>query len=187
MWQKKLFRHSIIILILSALAACDNGQATADGDNADKEIPAIPVEVAATNRSDVYAIYSGTASLEAEEEALVIAKVGGEVVAIHVEEGDNVKAGQLLAKLDGDRLRLEARQARANLSKLEQDFARNEDLHDRGLVSAGTFESLRYEMAASRAAYNLASLELSYTEIKAPIDGVIAERFIKIGNTIEAS
>ena len=42
-------------------------------------------------------------------------------------------------------------------------------------------------MAASRAAYNLASLELSYTEIKAPIDGVIAERFIKIGNTIDVN
>jgi membrane fusion protein (multidrug efflux system) len=189
MWQNKFFRLSFIVLILSALAACNNGQATADADDDDasKEAPPIPVEVAATSRSDVFAVYSGTASLEAEEEALVIAKVGGEVVEIHVEEGDRVKAGQILAKLDGDRLRLEARQARANLAKLEQDFERNKDLHEQGLVSAGAYESLRYELAASKAAYNLASLELSYTDIKAPIDGVIAERFIKLGNTIDVN
>ena len=188
MWQNKFFRLSFLILILSALAACNNGQATADADDdASEEAPPIPVEVVATSRSDVFAVYSGTSSLEAEEEALVIAKVGGEVIEIHVEEGDRVKAGQLLAKLDGDRLRLEQRQARANLSKLEQDFERNKDLHEQGLVSAGTFEGLRYELAASLAAYNLASLELNYTEIKAPIDGVIAERFIKLGNTINVN
>ena len=57
----------------------------------------------------------------------------------------------------------------------------------RGWYPPGAYENLRYELAASRAAYNLASLELSYTEIKAPIDGVIAERFIKLGNTIDVN
>ena len=42
-------------------------------------------------------------------------------------------------------------------------------------------------MEALNATYNIAKLELSYTEIKAPIDGVIAERFVKVGNTIDVN
>ena len=70
------------------------------------------------------AVYSGTAPIEAHDEAVVVAKVGGEVRQIYVEEGDTVKAGQVLARLDGDRLRLEVAQTEANLRKLERDYKR---------------------------------------------------------------
>jgi membrane fusion protein (multidrug efflux system) len=55
------------------------------------------------------------------------------------------------------------------------------------LVSAGEFEKIQYEMEALQATFDLAKLELSYTEIRAPIDGVISQRFIKLGNTIDVS
>ena len=167
---------------LLALAACQQGAGKADKED---ETPAIPVEVATPSRGDIAAVYSGTAPIEAFADAIVIAKVGGEIRQILVEEGDEVKAGQVLARLDGDRLRLEKMQAEANLEKLKRDYQRNVDLSKRGLISAGDFEKIKYEMDALEASYNLASLEYSYTEIRAPIDGVISERFIKLGNTIE--
>lgn len=163
------------------LAACQQG---ADSEKED-DTPAIPVETATATRGDIYAMYSGTAPIEAFADATVIAKVRGEVRAILVEEGDEVRAGQLLARLDGDRLRLETRQAQANLQKLQRDFQRNVDLKERGLISEGDFEKIKYEMDALEASHKLAKLELSYTEIKAPIDGVVSERFIKLGNTID--
>ncbi len=167
------------------LAACQ--QSAEDPDQTDEdETPAIPVEIATASRSDIYAMYSGTAPIEAFADAMVIAKVGGEVREILVEEGDDVKTGQVLARLDGDRLRLEMRQVEANLQKLQRDYQRNVDLKDRGLISTGDFEKIKYEMDALEAAFNLASLEYSYTEIRAPIDGVISERFIKIGNMLDA-
>lgn len=171
------------------LAACQKDESTtADSDAGEKEqAPAIPVEIAKPVRSDVYAMYSGTAPIEAFADAVVIAKVGGEITEIFVEEGSDVKAGQVLARLDGDRLRLEKRQADANLQKLKRDYERNVDLSKRGLISTGDFEKIKYEMDALEASYNLASLEYSYTEIRAPIDGVVSERFIKVGNTIEAN
>ena len=171
------------------LAACQKGEeGTAETEAGDEDkVPAIPVETAEPVRSDVYAVYSGTAPIEAFADAVVIAKVGGEVRQIFVEEGAEVKAGQILARLDGDRLRLEMRQAEANLQKLQRDYQRNVDLNKRGLISAGDFEKIKYEMDALEASYNLASLEYSYTEIRAPIDGVISERFIKVGNTIEVN
>jgi membrane fusion protein (multidrug efflux system) len=148
---------------------------------------AIPVETATATRGDILAIYSGTAPIEAFADATVIAKVGGEIRSILVEEGDDVQSGDVLARLDGDRLRLEMEQAEANLRKLQRDYQRNVDLNERGLVSAGEFEKIQYEMEALQATFDLAKLELSYTEIRAPIDGVISQRFIKLGNTIDVN
>jgi membrane fusion protein (multidrug efflux system) len=135
----------------------------------------------------VKAVYTGTAPIEAFADATVIAKVGGEVREILAEEGDDVRRGQVLARLDGDRLRLEKEQAEAQLRKLKGDYQRNVDLKDKGLISEGDFEKIRYEMEALQATFDLASLELDYTEIRAPIDGVVSERIIKLGNTIDVN
>jgi membrane fusion protein (multidrug efflux system) len=182
-----------LILSVAMLAACaQDGPAEGDADvqedsEEEEEKPAIPVEVGQATRGDIYSTYSGTAPIEAFEDAEVIAKVGGEIQEILVEEGDDVVSGQLLARLDGDRLRLEVAQSDANLQKLKRDFQRNIDLKEKGLISTGDFEKLQYETEAVEAGHNLAKLELSYTEIRAPINGVISERFVKIGNTIEAN
>jgi membrane fusion protein (multidrug efflux system) len=81
-------------------------------------------------------------------------------------------------------LRLELNESEAKLRKLQRDYERNRDLQAKGLISDGDFEKIKYEMDALEAAFNLASLELDYTQIRAPIDGVIARRFVKLGNTI---
>ncbi len=173
------------------LAACRPGGADGSGkpvaEGEPKEAAAIPVEVAEVARGDIYAVYSGTAALEAFEEAEVVAKVGGEITAILAEEGETVRRGQVLARLDGDRLRLELEQARANVARAEQEYERNTELHERGLLAAGAFENLKYELDALRASFELARLEYSYTQIRAPIDGVVSERLVKVGNTIPAN
>ena len=150
----------------------------------DEESPPIPVETSLPVRGDVFAVYSGTAPIEAFAEADVIAKVAGEIREVLVEEGDDVEEGQVLARLDGDRLRLELNESRARLRKLERDFDRNQNLKEKGLISEGDFEKIQYELEALQASYNLASLELDYTQIRAPISGVVSERYIKLGNTI---
>lgn len=165
------------------LGACEQSDSKKVGN--DEETPPIPVEVSLPIRGDVYAVYSGTAPIEAFAQADVIAKVPGEVREILVEEGDDVEKGQILARLDGDRLRLELNESRARLRKLQRDFQRNKDLRDKGLISEGDFEKIQYELEALQAAYNLASLELDYTQIRAPITGVVSERYIKLGGTIE--
>lgn len=179
---------SLALASFLALAGCGQGPGgDKNGDEDDEEATPVPVEIALVETGDVIAEYSGTASLEADQEAEVVAKVGGEVIALEVEEGDMVKAGQVLARLDGDRLRLELERSRANLRKLEQEYQRNVDLYEKGLVSSGAYEGMKYDLEALRSAYRLAQLELGYTVIRAPISGVIAERQIKLGNTITAN
>lgn len=174
------------MLLFALLAGCQPGESGQEDAEAD-DAPAIPVETATATRGDILAVWSGTAPIEAFADAVVVAKVGGEVREILVEEGDEVARGQLLLRLDGDRLRFEARQAEANLRKLQRDYQRHVDLKERSLISDGDFEKIQYEMEALEATYNLAVLELGYTEIEAPIAGVVSERFVKIGNTIDAS
>ncbi|MEM8982705.1 MAG: efflux RND transporter periplasmic adaptor subunit [Pseudomonadota bacterium] len=173
------------------IAGCDNGSGASEEGSADPseqaEIVPVPVETIAARRGEIYAAYAGTATLEAFEEATVVAKVGGEIAAILVEEGDVVTSGQALARLDGDRLRLQRDQARANLAKAERDYRRNIELHEKGLIAAGAFEAIKYDLDALQAAYDLAELEYGYAVIRAPIDGVVASRFIKTGNTIAES
>jgi len=166
-----------------AQATNESESATGNGED-EEETPPVPVETGFPVRGDVYAIYAGTAPIEAFAEADVIAKVEGVVREILVEEGTDVREGQVLARLDGDLLRLELNESEARLNKLRRDYERNVNLKEKGLISSGDFDKIRYEMEALEASYNLARLELDYTQIRAPIDGVVSERYIKIGNTI---
>lgn len=182
--RSRSVRWLMVAALAGALAGgCSNGKAK-DKAADEEKVSAVPVEIQPLKRAEMIAVYSGTAPIEAHEEAVVVAKVGGEVRQIHVEEGDTVREGQLLARLDGDRLRLELAQNEANLRKLERDYKRTIDLAERGLVSKSTAENLKYDLDALRASHDKAKLELSYTEIRAPIAGVVSARNIKVGNTI---
>jgi membrane fusion protein (multidrug efflux system) len=176
-------RVAVTLLTAAGLVAgCSNGKAKEKDDSAAET--SVPVEVQPLKRAPMIAVYSGTAPIEAHDEAEVVAKVGGEVREIFVEEGDSVSAGQVLARLDGDRLRLEVAQTEANLRKLERDYNRQLELSQKGLVAKGTAENAKFDLDALRASYESARLELSYTQIRAPISGVVSARHIKVGNTI---
>lgn len=166
------------------LAACQQDDAKSGKTSDDEDTPPLPVEIGMPIRADIYATYTGTAPIEAFSEADVIAKVDGEVRELFAEEGKEVRKNEVLATLDGDRLRLELNESKARLQKLQRDFERNKELQKRGLISEGDYERIQYELEALQASYNLARLELDYTQIRAPIDGVVSERYIKLGNTI---
>ena len=187
----------LVSLAILGLSGCGQTSSGSDGTTDDEasseetqdeeEALPTPVEVATVTIGDIQAIYSGTASLEADGEATVMAKVGGEILELLVQEGDAVDAGQVVARLDDARLRLEVMRSKANLDKARQEYQRNIELHEKGLLPAGTFEGLKFDLDALKAAHELARLELSYTSVKAPIAGTISERLVKAGNTIAAN
>lgn len=172
-------RSAGVVLLVACLAACGGKKAEEKKD----EI-AIPVEVEAVRSGAIDAAYRGTATLEAEDEATVNAKTAGVIEKILVEEGERVRAGQTLARLETERLQLEVARAKATLDKLEQDFKRNESVYQRNLVSREAFERAKFELEGARAAYDLARLSLREAEIRAPFDGVVSQRHIKVGNQI---
>ncbi len=178
------------IVLALTLAACGNKgkDGPADAKAAEADAPAdtaIPVEVARARAEPIVASYTGTAALEADRQADVVARASGVLLKLSVEEGDVVKEGQLLAQLDPERAQLEVARAEANLKRLQHDYDRSQEMFAAKLTSAELNDKVKFELDTQRAAYDLAKLELSYTRIVAPIDGVISERMVKEGNLIQ--
>ena len=181
---------SVFVLLVGsvALSGCGSSEASSADAAVEPAVQAlIPVGVKRVNRGDIFARHNGTSVLEADFEAPVVAKVEGDLVEILIEEGDTVKAGQVLARLDGERLKLAMERAGAEYRRARKEYDRNQNLLELDLVAPGTFENLKYEAAALKAAYELARLNFSYTHVKAPIDGVVAERLVKTGNHLQVN
>ncbi|MDE2091940.1 MAG: efflux RND transporter periplasmic adaptor subunit [Gammaproteobacteria bacterium] len=183
-----------LFVIIAALApssllldGCSDSSAQAKATPAQAAVPAIPVEVARVRYGDAAATYAGTTTLEAAQESIVVAKVAGTVARIYVEEGNPVRPGQALAKLDDATLRFDFEQAQANYEKKKQEFERSDKLYARHLISADAYEGGKYDLAVLKANYDIAKLNLDNTVIRTPIGGVVAKRFIKVGNTLTAN
>ncbi len=167
------------------LAGCKGGGDAQAKPAEDKGPEAIPVEVEKVARRAIAASYGNTATLEPRAESQVVAKTSGVALQVLAEEGQVVRAGQVLVRLDPDRARLQAAQSAAQLRKLEANFKRAQQLEAQQMVSANDLDQLRYDLENARAVNRLANLELSYTDVVAPISGVIASRDIKAGNFVQ--
>jgi membrane fusion protein (multidrug efflux system) len=172
-------------LALALLGGCKKGEGDAQAKEADKGPDAIPVEVAAVARRPISASYSGTAPLEARGESQVVAKTSGVALQVLAQEGQIVRAGQVLVRIDRARPALQAAQAEAQVRKLEANYQRARQLEAQKMVSANDLDQLKYDLENARAVYNMARLELSYTDVVAPISGTIASRSIKPGNFVQ--
>jgi membrane fusion protein (multidrug efflux system) len=179
----KLAAYIIPIAMALSTYSCGKSGST-DSSKEDEKNPSVPVEVAEVVSGDIAAYFSGTATIEAEEETGVVAKVGGVVEELLVEEGDYVEKGQILATLDDELLRVQLDQSEANLKRLESIYQRNIDLHKKQLISTEEFQQSKFDYEQHRAAYELSELNLRYTSIRTPISGVVAERMIKVGNMV---
>ncbi len=176
-----------ILLGCLALAGCKGGgDAEAKEKEGEKKTQdAVPVEAVKVASRPIAASYSGTAPLEARAESQVVAKTSGVALQVMAEVGQEVRAGQVLVRLDSDRAVLQAAQTAAQMRKLEANYNRSLQLSKQQLVSANDIDQLKFDLENVRAANRLANLELSYANVVAPISGVIAERSIKTGNFVQ--
>jgi HlyD family secretion protein len=164
-----------------------------------KETPAY--RLAAVERGSLQSAVSATGALSAVRTVQVGTQVSGQVAAIYVDFNDRVRKGQLLARIDPT-LQQQAVQdaqaglerAQAQLSLARAEYERNKQLFDAKIVTAsefGTVESnfsvQQANVKSARIALERAQKNLGYTAIYAPIDGVIVERNVDVGQTVAAS
>jgi membrane fusion protein (multidrug efflux system) len=181
--------NAIVLIALLAISAsgCGTGEASVTKSDEESLPAALPVFVAFPTTMDVFASYEMATNIASDAEAAVLARVAGQVVEILVEEGDRVSKGQVLARLDGDRPRLEMLEAKANLEQMTREYDRQKELQEQGLVSAASFDGLKFGLDSLRAIYQLQKLNYDYTSIRATIAGVVSSRDIKVGTNIEVS
>lgn len=173
------------LLGLSVSACSDVG---ANGVQAKQQeqvqIARIPVATQTVVAGTITANFKTTATLEARDEADVTSKATGIIERILVEEGDYVEAGQVLAYMRDDEYQIQLAQASAELSSVKQELKRVKDMAERDMISADAYDKLRFQADLLKARYDMAALNLAETEIRAPISGYIAHRYVKPGNLV---
>jgi RND family efflux transporter MFP subunit len=136
--------------------------------------------------------------IKAVSSAFVKARVAGELQGLTVREGDMVKAGQVLARVDSTEYQARTRQAQqqAESAKAQVDIARrsfenNRKLVDQGFISQTALESSSASLAAAEASYraamagvDLAAKSLEDTVLRAPISGQVAQRLTQPGERV---
>lgn len=187
MYRNAISTSGILLIAVALLgqgcSGTSNGNPVAPTDS----VTAVPVALSEVMRGSIDARYAGTASLEAWEEAKVASRSTGIVVELNVEEGDWVKTGDVLAKLDDEQLQIELQQTEAQLNKLESDHERSRSLFEKKLISQEQYDAIRFEFQQLKAAHQLKMLQLEQTQITSPITGVISQRLIKMGNLVTAN
>jgi HlyD family secretion protein len=180
-------------VVVAALVVWGLTRRGGDGDGAYRF-----VEV---QRGDVESVVSSTGTLQATTTVEVGTQVSGQIAEIYVDFNDHVTKGQLIARIDPTLLQQEVRSAEASLEKskaeLEQaqrELDRMQRLYDRKAATESEYNTAQYQAAVAQASYKSAQINLerarrnlTYTEIRAPINGVVLERTVDVGQTVAAS
>ncbi len=188
----KMMIGAPIALVLAGLAFW---QLTPDGGNG------TAYRFVTIERGDLEATVSSTGNLQAITTVQVGTQVSGLVAEIYVDFNDRVRSGQLIARIDPTLLEQEVLSAEANLERVEADFnqqkrefERLEGLYERQVVSEVEYNAAEYAYATATASQKSARISLDrarrnldYSEIRAPIDGIVIERNVDVGQTVAAS
>ncbi|WP_031565657.1 efflux RND transporter periplasmic adaptor subunit [Rheinheimera texasensis] len=181
----QLSKAMSLVLLTSTLllSGCESANSSPDTEKKDVVV-SIPVEAAKVSRGEISSTYRTTSTLEAKADAEVNSKATGIVQTLLVEEGDHVQAGQVLATLDTERQQLALAKGKADLGQLKSELERVEKMHQRKLVSTDVYDKLKWQVESLDASVRMQELALRDTKIVAPISGVIARRYAKVGQLI---
>ena len=149
-------------------------------------------------KSDISTSITATGNIEPVTEVEVGTQVSGIIDKIYVDYNSVVKEGQLIAEMDKVPLQNELESAKgtydgakAEFEYQERNYKRNQQLHEKGLISDTEYEENLYNyqrakssLESSRAAYNNAQRNLSYAIITSPINGVVTSRDVEEGQTV---
>lgn len=156
---------------------------------------------ATVERGDLESTVSSTGTLSAVRTVDVGTQVSGQISELFVDFNDQVKAGQLVARIDPTLLRLAVDDSRANLERsqaellqAEREFARKKQLFESKVMTEEEFNAAEYGLALAKANLTRAQVDLTrternltYTQIYSPIDGVVIERNVDVGQTVAAN
>lgn len=136
------------------------------------EVP--KVKVASVEKNQVnYNLYFPAVANAAERSHLSF-RVAGEVSRVLVREGDRVKKGDVVATLEPTDYKLDVDNAKARFSVIDSQYRRSKPLVDKGLLAKSQFDEIAAQRQIALAHLELAKLRLSFTTLKAPIDGIIS-------------
>lgn len=189
------FVWGAVLLFSLALAGCSG-----DDNKAEQAAPpqAVPMKVVKAETRDMPNWGEWVGQISAHETVEVRARVAGFLIKRNFEEGRAVKKGDLLFAIDPKPFEEDLKQAQSGLeynqalyNKAAKDLKRFKELFEEGVVSRDEFESYqtqaatyKAQLADNRAKVQNAKIQLGYTNIYSPIDGVIGRVQVDVGNLV---
>ena len=200
-------RLVIAAVVLAALCAAGLGTyfiadgRAKEGRKAAKGPPAVPVTVAAAMQETVPIRLQAIGNVEPFQTVAIKARVDGQIVAVNFREGDPVKKGAILFRIDPRPYEAALRQAEANALRdaAARDQARSQEkryqeLLDKNFISKEAYAQIRTNAQtaeatarASQAALENARLNLEYCTISSPLDGYVGKVLLQAGNLVKAN
>jgi len=160
----------LLVPVLAILSACG-------GPAEEPPPPPIrPVKLFTVEGAGGSALRRFPGAISASQRAELSFRVNGVLQEILVKEGDKVKQGQVLAKLDPTDYRIRLSDRQATFDNAEKNFIRAKELIQDGTISQSDYDRVEANFRTSQAALALARQELTYTELKAPFAGSIGRR-----------
>ncbi len=186
-------RLTILLLLAPVLAACGESQSQTPAAPPPPQVTiAKPASKMIADQDEYVGRFVAVESVE------VRARVPGYLEAIHFQDGQMVKAGDLLFTIDRRPFEIALAQAQASLAQAkatlafaESDLARAQGLAIGSVITQQTFDqrtqakrSAEASVAAQQAAERQAALDLEFTELRAPVSGRIGDRRVSVGNLV---
>ena len=196
--MEKLYRNCIILAFLVSLFLLLEGcTPEAQSQNA---VVIKPVKTMVVTGEDVASTRTFPGAVVAGEKAEVGFRVGGQLIEFVVKEGQEVKEGQVIARLDSSDylttvrdLESQLEGARASMKEAHLNFKRNAVLLKKDIISKATYDNAQstYENAAAQVEsleqkLKQARLNVTYTTLKAPFSGIVAQTYVKNYENIQA-
>ena len=195
----KVFTPGKIIGVLVLAALAGSGWWLQQKNNADSAKPRYRTQP--VDRGTIAQRISANGTLNPVTVVNVGTQISGTVIKLHADYNAAVKKGQVLAELDPALLKAQIEQSEANRRSMMASWTlarstlqRNQSLRDRGFLSDSALDTARKDLDA--AAAQIASVKaqidrdrtnLSYSVIRSPIDGIVVDRTIDVGQTVAAS
>lgn len=189
----------LIAVCLSALLLAACGGKIEEKKEKPKGVAAVPVTTVQSELHQMEWVEDTVGTLESLVDPVVSAETAGHVAEIRVEEGGEVKAGQILALLDASDAGLSRQAARAEYRRLEvlaanqkRNLERLQQLRDQNFISRSALddalaqnEAAQNQLAAARAQRNLAERNVGKTQILSPVGGSVEKQFVVAGQYVK--
>ena len=177
--QARLFYLTIVSIVASVLLTACNHQAADPKSNQKKKRPPHPVIVQTVAAAPVAIDYSRTGTVTIRYKARIHAQEEGRVTYFPWYEGDSVKQGERLLRLDDTLLRAELKKAQADASQATLDLKRVRNLISKKVASEEQLTSSRTRLSIAQAEVEILKARLARMDIKAPFDGVVSARLVE--------
>ncbi len=206
MWPGKqpVRKWWILVGLLAAGAwwlVADHAQPVAQTTAGPASAPPVPVRVAPVTRQDIPLLIQAVGQLQPLQQVDIRPQIEGVLSQVLFTEGQQVKRGQVLARLDDRSLRAQEAQAQAELSRLQAqlhvaklDLTRYQGLAAQAAISlqqrdqqVSLVAQLQAQVLAQQASLQSSRVQLSYATIVSPIDGKVGLRKVDAGNVVRPS